>query len=101
MVTVKVDFTEEERAVLQGAKLTNHIVLEREPRIDINDRSVDPDIWHLRVRHLMDPKPDEYPLATVQQAKAYEEELMEALRDVKAAIEENSDTEVENKSYEL
>jgi len=99
-VAVKVDFTEEEAAILNKAELGDHIVMERElpaNRVDIGD----PNHWHLRLKHLPDPKKNLYVLKTTGEAQAYEEELKEAMQIVKQAIDAHRDVKVENKSFEL
>ena len=99
-VTVKVQFTEEEAAVLKKEKLLDHIVMERGQPVNRGPVD-DEDFWHLRVRHLMDPKGNTYVLESEGVAQEYEEELKTSLKAVKAAIDSNKDVQVENKSYEL
>lgn len=96
-VTVKVDFTEEEAAVIKKADLDRAVVMERE--VPPNRNEVEPGYWDLKVYQLADG--NTYVCRTTGEAQAYEEELKEALPLVKQAIDNNRDVQVENKSFEL
>lgn len=99
-VAVNVQFSEEEAAILKKADLMDHIVMER--GLPPNRRDIgEPDMWNLRVKDLSTPKHNLYVFNTTAEAKRYEEEVMERMQDVKAAIEEHRDVKVESKTYEL
>lgn len=98
-VTVKVDFTEEEAAIIKKAELERAVIMDRScPPLR---HEVEEGHWNLKVYNLMHPKGDTYVLRTTGEAQAYEEELKEALPLVKQAIDKHREVRVESKSFEL
>ena len=97
-VTVTVQFSEEEKKVIQLTKTENHIVTERPKRAGIKDNAPD-DIWHLRVRTLLPGKPDKYEFENLADANEYNDALLPSLKNLKGFIEKNAkpvaDTSVE------
>lgn len=100
-VTCKVDFSEEELAILKKAELLDHIIMDREVPPNRHDPDGNGTYWHLRINYLAKPKGDTYVCRTTGEAQIYEEELKEALPLVKQAIDANRDVKVESKSFEL
>lgn len=98
-VTVKVDFSEEEAAIIKKAELDMAVVMERPVPPNRHDPDGKGDYWNLKVYQLA--KGDTYVCRTTGEAQAYEEELKEALPLVKQAIDNNRDVKVESKSFEL
>jgi hypothetical protein len=99
-VTVQVQFTEEEKKVIEVAKLGNHILCERPKRAGEKASEKLDDIWHLRVRQLLSGKPDQYEFENLAEANSYNDALVPSLKNLKAAIELNS-RPIENTSIEL
>ena len=88
-VHARVDFTHEERQIIRQRGLTKTKILDRRPA---DAREDDPDHWYeLTVQNLIDRKPDKFRCATPSEAKVYEEDLIDALRMVKAWIDDNAD----------
>ena len=100
MLFVHVQFTDEEKKVIQLAKLKDHIICERPKRAGQKASASLDDIWHLRVRHLLEDKPNEYEFENLAEANSYNDALVPSLRNLKAAIEANSKP-IENTSIEL
>ncbi len=98
-VTLNVQFSDEEKKVIELAKLRDHIICERPKRAGIKDNAPD-DIWHLRVRHLLTGKPDKYEFDNLAEANSYNDALVPSLKNLKAAIESNAKP-IENTSIEL
>ena len=88
-VCVHVDFTHEEKQIIRQRGLMETKILDRRPA---NARDDDPDEWfELRLRHLVERKPDRFRCATPSEAKIYEETLIDALRMVKLWLGDNAD----------
>ena len=88
-VRLTVDFSHEERQIIRQRGLMETKIMDRRPA---NAREDDPDDWYeLRVRHLVERKPDRFRLATPSEAKIYEEALVDALRMVKLWLSDNAD----------
>ncbi len=95
-VVTKVDFSDEELAIIQHRRLENTIVLERSPdRIHASKFTQQEladlaDQWHLKIKSLMKRGPDVHTLDTPIEAKQYEHDLTGALRQLKVYIEGNA-----------
>ena len=119
-VSVKVDFSSEELAVIRERKLETDIILDRDYPSDMSDAAVekhanrglgkklltaavsgaDANNFHLSVAKLMKGE-DVYFLSTPMEAKAYEGELKEALVKLKDWIVGNAEVEKETATFEL
>lgn len=86
-VTCQVEFTQVQLHVIQDRYLEDYTVMERVPanaRIDDNA-----DWFTLKIRHLLDGKPDHHLCADPVAAKNYEVELVDRLRLLKEFLEGN------------
>ncbi|PHP65443.1 hypothetical protein CSC94_18970 [Zhengella mangrovi] len=88
-VCVRVDFTHEERQIIVQRNLGDHVLLDRSPAGTAPDD--DPEWYILRVRHLLERKPDRHRTANPFEAKLYESRLMDALRLMKSWLAVNAD----------
>lgn len=116
-VTVRVQFSDQEKAIIKERKLQRTVILERDCPSDVdpekhNQRSNgrviatalmkgrDANHFHLTIGKLLDG-PDTYFLSTPLVAKAYELELVEKLPDLKDYIVENEGVSGGTLSFEL
>ena len=82
---VQVGFTDEERAIIQTSNIDNHIIAER--NIVPNGHDIgDPNVFNLKIRHLLKGK-DSYAFFTQQAQAKYQEDVMRSLKGLKAFIE--------------
>ncbi len=88
-VCVTVDFTHEERQIITQRNLGEHILLDRLPAGA--DGEDDPDWYILKVKHLLERKPDRHRTANPHDAKVYEADLLAKLQEMKAWLEANAD----------
>jgi len=95
-VSVQVEFTQEELLIINCRGLQDFVVLERAPdsRLaaklaaqEFDDRVP---IFDLRVRDLMNASPERFTLDTPSDAKAYQANLTEALKQLKSFIADNA-----------
>lgn len=103
-VDVRVEFSEEERHILDKDEHRYRVVLERPVPTPYASKFKNiEDVWNLTVNRLLNPSDKEYPflLDTLSDAKAYEAEVTEALKELKAYIEANSGIDEKSKSFEL
>ena len=102
-VDLTVEFSEEEKQIIKQQNLTRTIVLEREPPADRNPGSFQgiEDVLNLTIFHLVDGKPNSHTLATPMDAKQYEADLTDALKSLKAFLDENAGVEEKSKTFEL
>lgn len=109
-VRTTVEFTAEERAILQHQNLSDYVVLDREPSATIQRRyknheaailqaNKDQGFFALRVKDLL-KGPDVYDCNTVVEAKAYERDVTEGLKKLKNAIAISA-TAPTSKTFEL
>jgi len=98
IVTVKVDFSEEEKAIIKQRDLKSTVIMTRSTPSHINT-SID-DIWDLTISKLLSG-PDDYGLETLAKAKDYEEVLIDSLKELKDYISANEEVEEKSKSFEL
>lgn len=97
-VCVTVDFTHEERQIIQQRNLGSQVLLERAPAgANIDD---DPDWYAFKVGHLLERKPDRHRTANPADAKLYESQLLDALQLMKDWLAINAEPG-ENKVIEL
>lgn len=88
-VCVNVDFTHEERQIITQRNLGEHILLNRIPAgADSEDN---PDWYALRVKHLLERKPDRHRTANPYDAKEYESDLLTALEIMRDWLKANAD----------
>jgi hypothetical protein len=100
-VKCDVTFSEEELQIIKAQELDNVVVLERERPAHINDDRLPPEAWFLRIGSLVAKHKTPYMCASVKEAKVYEEELVEALGDLKQYIIDNAEIDEKKKSFEL
>ena len=103
-VNVNVQFSEEEKAIINTRKLKDYIVLRREHSFNSavrNDPTYqDDDIKpHLRVKSLMKGS-DSYDLPDPVRAKEYEQHLVDALKTLKSFLE-GSHSVGESRTFDL
>jgi hypothetical protein len=100
-VKLKVEFSNEERAIIQQRKLEKDIIMERNPPADVKVKPGDNlNIFDLTIGKLAKRGEDTYVVATPLEAKSYEGELVQRLQVLKAHIMENASTGT-SKSFEL
>lgn len=88
-VLLTVDFSHEETQIIRQRQLLDEILLERVPaNAKVDD---DPNWYALRVKHLLERKPDRHRCATPGDAKAYRAQLEAMLHGLKAALNENAE----------
>lgn len=100
VVTVTVQFTEEEKKVIELAKYSDYVLVERPPRAGVKDGAGLEDVFHLRVGHLLKGTPDKYEFEHVDDADRYQRALPEELKNLKQAIENYVETP-KDQSFEL
>ncbi|MDF2233150.1 hypothetical protein P2H44_11365 [Albimonas sp. CAU 1670] len=88
-VRVTVHFTHEETQIIRQRDLGETVLLERWPA-DARAED-DPDWYALRVKHLVERKPDRFRCATPGDAKLYEAQLVDALHRLKAWLDVNAE----------
>ena len=89
-VHLTVDFTHEEKQIVRQRGLLDHAILERIPfDAKLDD---DPDWYALKVRHLIERKPDRFRFRTPADAKLYAAELQTAMQGLKVWLDENAET---------
>lgn len=89
-VQLKVAFTHEEKQIIRQRNLLRTKLMDRRPadaKVDARDEK-----FELRVEHLMDEKIDRFLCATPSQSKIYEENLLDALAQMKLWLDDNADT---------
>ena len=89
-VQLKVAFTHEEKQIIHQRNLLRTKLMDRRPanaKVDARDEK-----FELRVEHLMDEKMDTFLCATPSQSKIYEENLLDALAQMKLWLDDNADT---------
>lgn len=108
-VVTRVDFSEEEKAIIKQRKLQDTIILEREPDVSKGDtaerreflRSLG-DAIHLKICDLLNPsKPNVYHLRTPLEAKQYEQAVLESLKKLKQYLIGNEGIEEKSKTIEI
>ena len=88
-VVCTVTMSEEQLQIIRDKRLQDYIVLERIPA-DAKDGD-NPDWFTLRIKHLMNGKPDRFLCPDPVRAKEYEAELLDRLRELKAFLEESAE----------
>lgn len=108
IVSLKVEFSQEERTIIEKRKLSDYVIWERPHDDEAQERhkkdlafldSLGPD--NLTAGKLAKGKPDEYALATPIGAKNYESKLKDALVGMKDFIAGNAEIEQKSTSFEL
>ena len=89
-VHLRVAFTHEEKQIIRQRGLLRTKLMDRRPADARNDARDEK--FELRVEHLMDEKPDAFLCATPSQSKIYEEDLLDALAQMKLWLDDNADT---------
>lgn len=101
-VTTTVEFSEEEKAIMAKSKLDKKVLMNRPIPANQNPAKFKgmEDVFDLSMYKLL-KGPDVYFFDNVADAKAYEEELKEALGNLKRAITANAGIEKKSTSFEL
>lgn len=88
-VLVAVDFTHEEKQIINQRALRDYILIERWPADAKADDEAD---WYaLRVKHLFDRKPDRHRCATPSDAKRYQSDVTASMQSFKLWINDNAE----------
>jgi hypothetical protein len=104
-VTVHVEFSEEEKHIINSSDLKEAVLVERPvpPDADQKYAAQHPEdhwVFHLRVDHLL-KGPNTFCFPATGAARDYEEEVKDALRRLKDHIEHNAPQENKSTSFEL
>jgi len=95
-VILNVEFSEEEREVIETYHLEDYVVLERLPNSRIAAMLKDEELkewapsFHLRISHLIKDGPDFFSFDTPADAKIYQRRLTESLKELKEFIADNA-----------
>ena len=103
VVTLSVEFSEEEKHIIAQRKLEKDLILERGVPADRNPREFDglEDVFNLRIGTLIRNRFDKYAFTSPLEAKQYEAKLRELMPDLKAYIMGNQGIEQKSASFEL
>jgi len=99
IVTLSVQLTEEEKKIIELTDIRDHVVCERPIRAGV-EKSADPDLFHLFVRHLLKDEPDVYEFENLADANSYANALPGSLKNLKDFINDNKEAP-ESTSFEL
>ena len=102
-VHTRVEFDSSEIAVIKQHKLDRVTILERQPSVHARGKNFaaeNPDIFNLNVYNLLNST-DEYQCETPLEAKQYDGELREALRNLKAYLDANGSPVSGRDTFEL
>jgi hypothetical protein len=105
-VVVRVEFSAEELAIIRQRNLADTIVLRRDPqafqrkRFSPDELARLQDVIDLKISNLM-KGPDSYICDTPLEAKNYEANLTDALKQLKSYIFANAEISDKSKSFEL
>lgn len=105
-VTLQVEFSEEEKAIIKQNKLKDIILLKRDIPANRKVASYssimenDPTFWDLKVYSLLDKRGNSYAFHDLGSAKNYIADLKETLPKLKSMLENNVG-EAEDESFEL
>jgi hypothetical protein len=101
-VTVRVDFSEEEKHIIKKTRIEKATVVERGVPADRNPRQFEgiEDVFNLTVHKLLEG-PDTYAFETPLEAKEYEELFKASLQNLKAHLVGNTGIEQKSSSFEL
>ena len=103
-VMVKVEFSEEEQAIIKKRDLKDAIIVERKAsagrEADVEKMGLH-DAVHLKIWHLLNGKGNAHSFHTPQDAKAYEAKVKEAMPKLKSYIMDNETIENTSTSFEL
>jgi hypothetical protein len=101
-VLCKVDFSEEEKQIIKERKLKDFIIMNRPLQAGVKpDPSLGIVDSPLHVWQLLEKDPNMYVVATPSQAKQYEYDLKEALKNFKQFIEDNAEVGDAETTFEL
>jgi|SRR5665213_1705919 len=94
-VITDVQFTDEERLIIESRRLQDYVVLQREPNSRQASKLEPEELeqwasYHLRIADLMKDRPDRFTFDTSADAKIYQLRLTEALKQLKAFIMDNA-----------
>ena len=103
VVTLDVQFSEEEKQIIKEAGIEDELIIERTVSADKNAAKYDgiEDIWNLTIKDLLQSKPDVYAFFTPADAKLYEEQIREQMPKLKQYIEINTKDGMDDTSFEL
>jgi hypothetical protein len=95
-VIMQVQFSEEERSIIASHRLEHFIVLERDPDSRLASKLTAEELaqwaqtFHLRIGDLMKGVPDCFTFDTPRDAKLYQLRLIDALKELKAFLMDNT-----------
>ena len=89
-VELHVAFTHEEKQIIRQRKLEKTKLMDRRPANAKNDARDEK--FELRVEHLMGEYPDRFLCATPSQSKIYEDNLLDAMAQLKLWLDDNAET---------
>ena len=98
-VSVSVQFSEEEKKVIEECDISGNVICERPTRAGMKAFE-DPSIFHLRVLSLLKDKPDVFEFENLADANEYNDAIPPSLKNLKDFIERNSSPQ-EDTSFEL
>lgn len=106
LISLRVEFSEEEKSIINTANIGGVIIMERDHPADINDNNPKlKDIWYLTFGKLLRNQQkgllDEYTVTTPAEARMYEENLKTALRQAKDYLEASRPVEQKSSTFEL
>lgn len=96
-VTVKVEFSEEEKQIIKDRKLDTIVVMERDWPAHMEGTAGD---FNLTIGSLLRNSLPDYTCHNLSRAKEYEAQLIERLKRLKEFLGENGG-QMENKTFEL
>lgn len=101
-VRIKVDFSEEELQIINANGLKYHVIHETEPSATRGaSPSDDADWFYTKVAHFMQDEPSVHDCNTPLEAKQYEANITEGLKNLKALLDANKEVEEKSSSFEL
>lgn len=102
VVTLTVEFTDEEKHIIRERRLGKDVIMERDIPSDKDPAKFAKvaDAFHIRIQDLL-RGPDSYALSTPLEAKAYEAELTEKVTLLKSYIDGNRSVEQQSTTFEL
>lgn len=106
MISLKVEFSEEEKQIIKEAKIEKVVILERDHSADFktNLKNLD-DIFNITFGGLLYKQEkgtaDEYCVRSPGEAREYEAELKDKLRQAKDYLERNRGIKEKSSSFEL
>ncbi len=103
VVTIKVDFSDEELHIIKDQDIEDLVVLERNTPASLIDKNFDDEAgyWDLKIKSLMLKDGSSHDFHTVGEAKQYATALEEAMPRLKDYISANAGIDETSKTFEL